>query len=92
MKLNLRAIIIFLVLFAVLAILPIIPIQTAPVIPNPVYQLSFVTLAGVIWRYAAPLVGVSYRWGWYTGAVILLIPLISLLAGLLFSRQRGSRS
>ena len=43
-----------------LGCLPLIPIRVAPVVPHPIYRLTFVSLVGMIWRLG--LVGVG-GWG-----------------------------
>jgi hypothetical protein len=70
-----------------LSILPIIPIQVAPVIPNQIYHLSFIPLVLLIWQVAAPMLGVSYRWEWYTTVTVIALPTISLLAAVISSRS-----
>jgi hypothetical protein len=90
MKSNIKAVIVFLVVFALLSVLPIVPIQTALVVPNQVYHLSFVPLVMLIWHYAALVPGVSYRLGWYTAVMVIVIPAVSLLAAVLISRTTSS--
>jgi hypothetical protein len=74
---------------ALVLFLPIVPLQTAPVIPNPVYRLTGVSLVGLVARYVTPLVGVSYRWQWYTWVVIAVLLAGAVAASVLL--LRGSK-
>lgn len=89
MKKHWRTMVVFVAVLVVLACLPVIPIRTAPVVPNPVYTLTGISLAGMTWRLG--LVGVSYRWEWYTCAVMLALIVLGLAISVCVSK-RWSRS
>lgn len=72
-----------------LGCLPLIPIRVAPVVPHPIYRLTFVSLVGMIWRLG--LVGVSYRWEWYTGVVVLTLIILGIVSSV-FLMARLKRS
>ncbi|GEM_PF-2479713 len=72
-----------------LGCLPLIPIRVAPVVPHPVYRLTFVSLVGMTWRLG--LVGVSYRWEWYTGVVVLTLIVLGIVSSV-FLMTRLKRS
>lgn len=74
-----------LVLFILLACLPIFPIDTAPVIPEPVFRLRLVSLARLFVRLFQ--VGVSYRWAWYTGVAVLVLVVAGITIGIYVSRK-----
>jgi hypothetical protein len=76
------------VLYLILFFLPIIPVQSAPVIPNPVYGPAGLSLFQIVARFVAPLVGVTYRWEWYSYLVLVALLAISAAAGVLLLRKR----
>jgi hypothetical protein len=60
----------------VLVILPVIPVWSAPVIPNPTYELAWISLLQVVLIYW--MVGVWYEMEWYSfvaflGVVALIV-------------------
>ncbi len=57
--------------------LPVVPVWSAPVVPPPfqTYRLELISILQAIFSFF--LVGVSYRWEWYT----LLVMLLTLVAG-----------
>lgn len=60
------------------AMLPIIPIQMAAVIPHPVFSLAFVSII----EFADPFrVGVSYHLQWYSVVSILVLFVVSGVIG-----------
>lgn len=61
--------IIRMIVFAVIACLPVIPISTAPVVPRPVYTFKLIALINML----AHPIGIWYKWEWYTFAVILAL-------------------
>ena len=63
---------------------PVVPVWYAPVVPGPfqVYRLKLISTFQAIASAVCPLVGVSYRWGWYTPLVMLL----TLAAGFALGR------
>lgn len=79
MKKNLRSMFVFVIVFGILGCLPLIPVLTAPVVPNRNYRLTSASLAGLFLGFGR--VGSSYHWEWYTLAAILLL----LAAGLVLS-------
>ena len=54
------------ILFFVLGLLPVIPVMSAPVIPDPVYRLEWITGIGFLIIGLIPMGGMSYQWLWYT--------------------------
>jgi len=85
MKGCLRFIGVFVVVFVVLACLPVIPVRTAPVVPRPIYRLkvvSLVSMFGGLFR-----VGSSQRWEWYTCAAIPILLGIGLAISLYISKK-----
>jgi len=89
-KKHLRTMVVFVVVSVVLACLPVIPIRTAPVVPRPVYTLRGVSLVGMVCKFGQ--VGVSYRWGWYTCAVILALIVVGLVISVYVSKRWGRSS
>lgn len=90
MKTFLRIVVIGLV-FVVLVYLPVVPISTAPVLPNASYSQRMVSLQRIIWFENAQLDGISYLYHWYTYAVILVLLAVGCLVGVLVFRiTRGS--
>jgi hypothetical protein len=85
MKKNIRSIVVFAVVFGALSCLPIVPVQTAPVIPDPVYKLTTLPLVGLF--LVRGLVGVAYRWEWYTYAVILALLGFGIAASVFLSKK-----
>jgi hypothetical protein len=71
------------------AVLPIIPVQSAPVVPNPVYHTVGLSLFQVLFHYLAPLVGVSYHWGWYSYLVLAGLLAAAVVLGALLLRKRA---
>jgi hypothetical protein len=90
MKRNWRGALVYLIVFFILSCLPVVPVQTAPVIPNPVYRLTFLSFLGLFWRRG--LVGVSYRWGWYTGAAIFALIAVGIIVGAYLSARLARSS
>ena len=89
MKRFLRiAVVVF--VFVILACLPIIPISTAPVVPRPVYSTRMVMLLEIL--FSPFVLGISYRWHWYTSVVILVLLAIGCLVGVLVFRKTGGSS
>jgi hypothetical protein len=88
-KRFLRVVIIVFV-FVVLICLPVIPISTAPVVPNPIYSFRMVTFLEIL---CFPItVGISYQWHWYTFAVILVLLAVGCLVGVFVFRKIGGSS
>lgn len=85
-----RTLVVFVVVFAILAFLPVIPVRTAPVVPNPIYKLTGISLVGMIWRSGR--VGVSYRGEWYTCAVMLALIVLGLVVSVYVSKRWGRSS
>lgn len=85
MKRNRRAVLVYIPVFFVLSWLPVIPVRMAPVVPNPVYRLTFISLWAMICRLGR--VGVSYRWGWDTGAAVLALIAFGIVVGAYWSRK-----
>ena len=74
-------------LFFVLGLLPVIPVMSAPVIPDPVYQLEWITGLGFLIMLLVPLAGVSYQWRWYSFiAIFALIVLSGYLRKWIFTK------
>ena len=87
MRRFLRVVIISFV-FVALICLPVIPVSTAPVVPNPIYSLRMVTLLRIL---ISPLVvGISYQWHWYTFAAILVLLVVGCLVGAFVFRRVGT--
>lgn len=67
-----------LLLTILLVSLPVIPVWRAPVIPNPIYELAWISLLQILGLYW--LVGVRYGAEWYSYvfflAVVTLIVLV----------------
>jgi hypothetical protein len=74
---------------AALGCLPLIPIRVAPVVPHPVYRLTFISLVGILWRLE--LAGIAYRWEWYTGVVVLTLIVLGIVSSV-FLMTRLKRS
>jgi hypothetical protein len=91
MKTFLRTVIIVFV-FVVLAYLPVVPISTAPVLPNATYSQKIVSLQRIIWFENAQLDGISYQYHWDTYAVILVLLVVGCLVGALVFRITRSLS
>lgn len=85
---SLWRIVLLVVLYLALLFLPLIPVRTAPVIPNPVYSLTAMPLFQVVSRFVAPMVGVSYRWEWYSFLAFFLVLAAAVAAGVLLLRKR----
>ena len=84
MKKQLIRGIIILILFVFSCFLPLIPVQSAPVIRTPHYQLKVVSLFSILW----PLrVGVHYRLEWYSLVAVLALLLISVTLGWIIGRK-----
>ena len=84
----LRVVIIFFVFVVLICCLPVVPISTAPVVPNPIYSLRMVTLLKIL---ISPLVvGISYQWHWYTFAAILVLLVVGYLVGAFVFRRIGT--
>lgn len=90
-KRFLRIVIVVLV-FVVLACLPVVPISTAPVVLNPTYSFRTANLLKILWFLLARPDGVSYQWYWYTFAVILVLLAIGCLVSVLVCRKIGGSS
>jgi hypothetical protein len=85
MKGRLRFIGVFVVVFVVLACLPVIPVRTAPVVPRPIYRLKVVSLASMFGGFFR--VGSSQRWEWYTCAAIPVLLGISIAISVYVSKK-----
>jgi hypothetical protein len=83
-------VIIMVFVFVVLICLPVIPISTAPVVPNPIYSFRMVTFLEIL---LSPFkLGIYYQWHWYTFAVILVLLVLGCLVGVLVFRKIGGPS
>lgn len=60
---------------------PLVPVWYAPVIPDPNYHFRLISAFQAILSVVFPLVGISYRWAWYTPVVILLAPAAGFALG-----------
>ena len=60
-----------LIVFFILALLPVIPVISAPVVPNPVERMSWVSLWQILFNF--PKVGVRLELKWYSLLAILLL-------------------
>ncbi len=63
-------------------LLPVVPVWYAPVVPPSFQTYSFKLISIFQAIFSIFLVGVSYRWEWYT----LLVMLLSLAAGFALGR------
>ena len=71
----------------VLLIWPVIPIESAPVVPNPVYPtISVPPLQLMLYLMSSPM-GVAYVWRWYTNVAILVVIGVGYLGWVLVSRR-----
>jgi hypothetical protein len=70
---------------SVLAGLPVIPVQTAPVVPHRTYTLTVASFISLIGHFGQ--VGVTYQWGWYTCAVMLAVTGIGVVVGVYAARR-----
>jgi hypothetical protein len=84
------AIVVF--VFVVLACLPVVPISIAPVVPNPTYSLRMVNVLRILGFYLGGLIGVTYRWHWYTFAAVLVLLAIGCLVSVWVLRKIGGPS
>jgi hypothetical protein len=71
MKTFLKTIIGKVLLTIVMAILPVIPVWSAPVIPNPTYELTTISLLQVVLIFW--MVGVRYAAEWYSFVAFLAV-------------------
>lgn len=85
---GLWRIVLLVVLYLVLFFLPLIPMQSAPVIPNPVYRPAGQSLFQIVSWFVAPLVGVTYRWEWYSFLVLFIVLAVAVVAGVLLLGKR----
>jgi hydrogenase-4 membrane subunit HyfE len=69
-----------LVCLMILALLPIIPIQSSAIIPISDYSLSFQSISELV---IPTRVGVSYRIEWYTIVSIVVLLSVGVLVGIL---------
>jgi len=60
-----------LIVFFILALLPVIPVISAPVVPNPVERMTWVSLWQILFNF--PKVGVRLELKWYSLLAILLL-------------------
>ena len=91
MKRNL-SIVITVFVFVVLAYLPVVPVSMARVVQNQTYSLRLVSFHKIISFSLNPWIGVSYRYPWYTFAVILALLAIGCLVSILVFRKIGGSS
>jgi hypothetical protein len=77
---------IIVVIFAIITCLPVIPISTAPVVPQPVYTGKLIALIDIL----AHPIGIWYKWEWHTFAVILALLAAGGLA-VVFALKRFNR-
>jgi hypothetical protein len=81
-------VIVFVLSLIVLVFLPIIPISSTAVIPEPVYTIRLIAPVQAILFLVVPLVGVSYRWSWYSFLVLAAVVLVGVLVGIWALRKR----
>ncbi|NOY97651.1 MAG: hypothetical protein GXP40_00390 [Chloroflexi bacterium] len=73
MKKILQSTIVKIMMTIVLLFWPGIPVWSAPVIPDPVYRLDWISLV----QAPLTLMGYGYRWEWYS--IIGLLVMITLI-------------
>ena len=74
-----------------LAYFPVVPIQKAPVLPDQVYTLGWVDFREIISFAINQWDGISYKYPWYTYAVLLgLLVVGCLVSWLAFRILRGA--
>lgn len=73
--------------FLILALLPVVPILRAAVIPDPFYRKVWVSLWQIARYILFPMPGLQYRFAWYSWVVIILIFGIGFLVQRLVSKN-----
>lgn len=71
----------FLISLLIFSLLPVIPVKTAPVIPDPYYTDGFASIQD-LFGVGLLRAGISYRIEWYSVLVILLVLLAAIWIGL----------
>ena len=66
-----------LLLTIVLVILPAIPVWSAPVVPHPIYELTWISLLQIVLIYW--MVGVRYGMEWYSFVAFLAVMALIVL-------------
>lgn len=75
--------------FIILAWLPVVPVSIAPVVPNPTYSLRIKPFLQILWFAITRPDGVSYHWNWWTFVVIFVLLAVGCLASVLMFRKFG---
>jgi hypothetical protein len=86
---TLWRIFLWIVICLVLLLIPVIPLQSAPVIVNASYRPVVRSLFKVVSHFANPPDGLSYRMEWYTLVVIVALLAVAVVSGVLLLRRRG---
>lgn len=60
-----------LIVFFILALLPVIPVISAPVVPNPAERMTWVSLWQILFNFPKP--GLRIRLKWFSWIAILLL-------------------
>ncbi|MCB0258723.1 MAG: hypothetical protein KDH97_18970 [Calditrichaeota bacterium] len=71
----------FLISLLLFSLLPVIPVKTAPVVPDPHYTAGFASIQD-LFGVGMLQAGISYRLEWYSVLVILLVILAAIWIGL----------
>lgn len=83
LSLFVRAVFLVVALF-----LPVIPVQTSPVIPNPSYRLNFVSLYTIFEPFT---VGMRHRTYWYSFLAAVALLILAYVLGAWISKMFASR-
>jgi len=74
-----------LVLWLVVSFIPLIPIESAPVVPDPIFTSTFISMQGVLAQFY--LVGMQFHATWATLPVMLAVNVAAIFAGWKLGRR-----
>lgn len=78
------------VLWLVVSLIPLIPTEYSPVVPDPIPRSTFISILGLF--ASSFLCGVSYRATWATLPVMVGLSAAAIVAGWKLGRRLASRS
>ncbi len=88
---NLKKTLLLIVVLWVMALVPVVPVLRAAVIPDPIYRLTWISVARLLRYFLLPAPGLMYNFPWYSVVALMLWGGAATVAGRFVKRRLDSR-